>query len=132
MKPDFTKYTLALFSQGHILFESNESRLKPLVEMVQIYQGKYTGCELHDKIVGLASAKVIVASGIVSELHAGVMSQDARDFLRQHDDINFTFQELTDYIINNDKTGPCPMEVKAREIAEPEEFLKAMIELMGV
>ena len=131
MKPDFTKYTLALFSQGHIIFESNESRLKPLVEMVQIYQGKYTGCELHDKIVGLASAKVIAASGIVSELLAGVMSQDARDFLRPTD-INFTFQELTEYIINNDKTGPCPMEVKAREIEDLEEFYLAMVELMGV
>ncbi len=131
MRPDFEEYTLALFSQGHIVFESNESRLKPLVEMVQIYQGKYTGCELHDKIVGLASAKIIVASEIVSELHAGVMSEGAREFLRPTE-INFTFQELTDGIKNNLKTGPCPMEVKAREIAEPDDFLKAMIELMGV
>ena len=132
MRPDFENYTLALFSQGHIVFESNESRLKPLVQMVQIYQGKYTGCELHDKIVGLASAKIIIASGIVSELHAGIMSKDAREFLRQHDDINFTFGDLVEYIINNDKTGPCPMEVKAREIPDPDDFLKAMIELMGV
>ena len=131
MKPDFQKYTLALFSQGHIVFESNESRLKPLVEMVQIYKGQHENCELHDKIVGLASAKIIVASKMVSELHAGVMSQDAREFLRPTS-INFTFQHLTDGIKNNDKTGPCPMEVKAREIADPDEFLKAMIELMGV
>ena len=131
MKPDFEKYTLALFSQGHIVFESNESRLKPLVEMVQIYKGQETNCELHDKIVGLASAKIIVASKIVTELHAGVMSKPARDFLRPTE-INFTFQELTDGIKNNDKTGPCPMEVKAMEIAEPDDFLKQMIELMGV
>ena len=131
MNTDFEKYTLALFSQGHIVFESNESRLKPLVEMVQIYKGQETNCVLHDKIVGLASAKIIVASGIISELHAGVMSKDAEKFLSQTD-IKFTFQELVEYIINNEKTGPCPMEVKAREIADPAEFLKAMIELMGV
>ena len=131
MKPDFEKYTLALYSQGHILFESNESRLKPLVEMVQIYQGQHTDCVLHDKIVGLASAKIIVASGMVSELHAGVMSHDARDFLRPTE-INFTHQDIVEYIKNNEKTGPCPMEIKAREIAEPDDFLKAMIELMGV
>ncbi len=131
MIPDFEKYTLALFSQGHILFESNESRLKPLVEMVQIYQGQHTDCVLHDKIVGLASAKIIVASGMVSELHARVMSRPAIEFLRQTD-INFTHQDNVEAIMNNEKTGPCPMEVKAREIAEPDEFLKAMIELMGV
>ena len=132
MRPDFEKYTLALFSQGHIIFESNEKRLKPLVEMVQIYQGKYTECVLHDKIVGLASAKIIVASGMITELHAGVMSKDARDFLHQHEDINFTYQDWVDYIKNNDKTGPCPMEVKAREVPDPAEFLQQMIELMGV
>ncbi len=130
-EPDFKKYTLALFSQGHTVFESNESRLKPLVEMVQIYKGQYTDCMLHDKIVGLASAKIIVASKIISELHAGVMSEDAKNFLSQTE-IKFTYQELVDGIQNNDKTGPCPMEVKAREIPEPDEFLKAMIELMGV
>ena len=129
--PDFQKYTLALYSQGHILFESNESRLKPLVEMVQIYKGQYTDCVLHDKIVGLASAKIIVASEIVSELHAGIMSIDARDFLRETE-INFTHQDIVDYIMNQEKTGPCPMEIKAREIEQPDEFLKAMIELMGV
>ncbi len=131
MKPDFQKYTLALFSQGHIVFESNESRLRPLVEMVQIYKGKFENCELHDKIVGLASAKVIVSSGMVSDLHAGVMSEPARDFLRPTD-INFTFQELTKGIRNNDNTGPCPMEVKALAIDDPEEFFMAMVELMGV
>lgn len=131
MKPDFEKYTLALFSQGHILFESNESRLKPLVEMVQIYQGQHTDCELHDKIVGLASAKIIVASKLVSELHAGVMSKDARDFLRQTE-INFTFQDITDIIMNKERTGPCLMELKAREIESPDELLKHMVEIMGV
>ena len=99
--------------------------------MVQIYKGQYENCELHDKIVGLASAKVIVASGMISDLHAGVMSEDARNFLRPTE-INFTFQELADGIKNQDKTGPCPMEVKAREIDEPDEFYKAMVELMGV
>ena len=132
MRPDFQKYTLALFSQGHIVFESTESRLKPLVEMVQIYKGKYTDCTLHDKIVGLASAKVIVASGMISDLHAGVMSEPARDFLRQFEHINFTFQELTKGIRNNENTGPCPMEVKALEIDDPDEFYQAMVELMGV
>ncbi len=131
MKPDFTKYTLALYSQGHILFESNESRLKPLIEMVQIYKGEHTGCELHDKIVGLASAKIIVASKIVSELHAGVMSKDARNFLRETE-INFTFQDITDIIMNKERTGPCLMELKAREIESPDEQLKHMVEIMGV
>jgi len=131
MKPDFQKYTLALFSEGHVLFESNESRLKPLVEMAQIYKGQYTGCELHDKIVGLASAKIIVASGLVTELHAGVMSEDARVFLRPTE-INFTFQELTAGIMNKERTEPCMMELKAREIEDPEELLRHMVEIMGV
>ena len=128
---DFSKYSLALFSQGHIIFESNEHKLKPLVEMVQIYKAQYTGCTVHDKVVGLASAKIIAASGMVSELHAGIMSKDAREFLYQTK-IHFTFQELVEGIQNQEKDGPCPMEVKAREIAEPDEFLQQMIELMGV
>ena len=129
--PDFKKYSLALFEGEHILFESNESRLKPLVEMVQIYQGQHTDCTLHDKVVGLASAKIISASGMISKLNAGIMSKDARDFLKPTE-VQYTYQMLVDEIQNREKDGPCKMEGKAREIADPDEFLKAMIELMGV
>ncbi len=128
-QPDFSKYTLALFSNDAFIASSTEARLKPLIHMVQDHRGK-VNCEIHDKIVGLASAKVIFASGMVSIIKAHIMSLAARDFLEKTS-IQFTYQELVDGIMNQDKTGPCPMEVKAREIARPDEFLEAMIDLIG-
>jgi len=126
--PDFNRYTLALFKDGRELESSGESGLRPLVHLLKAHMGAVTGCELHDKVVGLASAKLIAASGIVVEVKAGTMSKEAISFLGGTD-IEFNFLRVVDMILNRDGSAQCPMERKAKEIRGPEEFLEHMMAL---
>lgn len=72
-KPNFNDYSLAMFCGGRRVFRSSEAGLKPLVEWLEIYRGKYRGCLLHDKIVGLAAAKLIVYSGLIRSGRGGCL-----------------------------------------------------------
>ncbi|MCK9195348.1 MAG: DUF1893 domain-containing protein [Syntrophales bacterium] len=120
--PCFHDYSLAMFCGGRRVFTSSEPGLKPLVEWLEIYRSKYRGCLLHDKVVGLAAAKLIVYSGLISEVVTRVSSVPAKSFLIDHG-----VPASTDLIVNNimtrDGTTICPGEVIALETDNRDEFL---------
>lgn len=121
-KPDFQDYSLAMFCGGRRVFTSSEPGLKPLVEWLEIYRGKYHGCLLHDKVVGLAAAKLIVYSGLISEVTTGVSSVPAKSFLLDHG-VPVSAALCVDNILTRDGTVICPGEVIALETDARDEFL---------
>ena len=130
-KPDFQDYSLAMFCGGRRVFTSREPGLKPLVEWMEIFRGKYQGCLLHDKVVGLAAAKLIVYSGLISEVITGVSSAPAKSFLFDHG-IPVSAALHVDNIMTRDGTAICPREVIAMETDDRDEFLVRIYRMVKV
>jgi hypothetical protein len=110
--PDFGKYSLALIRDGEIIFSSEKSGIRPLVECAERFMGKLAGCELHDKVIGLAAARIIAYSGIASNIIAGTASKHAVELLEQ-EGISTRAGDIVEGILNKDRTAPCPMEKRA-------------------
>jgi len=130
-KPNFKDYSLAMFCGGRRVFRSSEAGLKPLVEWLEIYRGKYRGCLLHDKIVGLAAAKLIVYSGLTSAVAAAVASAPAKSFLQAHE-IPCHAALWVDNILTGDGTAISPEEVIALETDDRDDFLKKICRMAKV
>jgi hypothetical protein len=120
--PDFQSYSLAMFCGEKMVFSSGEPGLKPLADCLEIYRGRYQGCLLHDKVVGLAAAKLILYSGLVSEVVTGISSAPAKSFLFDNG-VSITASLLVDNIMTRDRTAICPGERIALGTDDRDEFL---------
>lgn len=77
------------------------------------------GAELTDKVVGKAAALLMVRGGIRS-LAAGILSRPAAQVLeRAH--IPYTYERLTERIVNRTGDGLCPMESAVMHTFDAEE-----------
>ncbi len=129
--PDFQDYSLAMFCGGSRVFTSGEPGLRPLAEWLEIYRGKYQGCLLHDKVVGLAAAKLIVYSGLISEVVTGVASAPARSFLLAQG-VSVHAARGVDNILARDGKAICPGEVIALETEDRDEFLMSIFRMVKI
>jgi len=121
LTPDFTRYSLALLHEGRIIFFSEKEGLRPLVECIRACRGRFSGCELHDRAIGLAAAKLVVASGMIGRVITRRASSRAVTFLEQYS-VPLSFEEVVPLILNREKTAPCLMEQKAEATEDPEMF----------
>jgi hypothetical protein len=121
LTPDFTRYSLALFHEGRIIFYSEKEGLRPLVECIRACRGRFSGCELHDRAIGLAAAKLVVASGMIGRVITRRASARAVALLEKHA-VPLTVDEVVPVILNRDRTALCLMEQKAEATEDPERF----------
>ncbi|NPV06206.1 MAG: DUF1893 domain-containing protein [Syntrophaceae bacterium] len=121
--PDFDRYSLALFDGDRMVFSSGKEGLRPLVECIRACRGLYRGCELHDRAIGLAAAKLTVASGMIARIVARRASAGAAAFLERRD-VPLTAGEVVPILLNRERTAPCPMEQKASATEDPDQFLR--------
>ena len=118
---DFTKYSLVLINNNQIVFSSNKHSLRPLIECMNKYKDKLRDCLLYDKVVGLAAARIVIYSNIISEIIAEVVSTQAVELLGKNK-ITLQTKKIVDDILNNDKSSICPWELNAKEINNNEKF----------
>jgi hypothetical protein len=123
LTPDFTRYSLALFHEGRIIFYSEKGGLRPLVECIRACRGRFSGCELHDRAIGLAAAKLVVVSEMIDRVITRRASSRAVAFLDQHS-VPLSVEEVVPIILNREKTAPCLMEQKAEATEDPEMFFR--------
>lgn len=114
-------FSLFLVKKDKVIFKSKKEGLKPLIECIKQIKLKEKDYVLHDKVVGLAAAKLIVYSGVISEVVTPLCSDLAKDLLIQNK-IKIKAEEIVENILNEDKTGICPMELKAIESKNCSEF----------
>ena len=126
LKADFTKYTLALIQGNKIIYSSSGHGLKPLVDCLENYRQTKEKLILHDKVTGLAAAKLAVYSGIISGVHTLLVSRPAKVFLADHG-IELHAQEVVANILKKDWSSLCPGEVIALNAADQDAFLKQLI-----
>lgn len=126
--PDFTLYSLALLEGERLIYSARGGGLRPLWDALEKFQGK-SGLILHDKVMGLAAARLIVCSGVIAEIITQVVSWPAKQFL-QNDGIKLTASDVVPNILTQDKSTVCPGEVIALNTNDPDVFLEKIRALM--
>ena len=107
---------------GQRNYVSNHRGIAPLVHWLEETPCVLKNAVVADKVIGKAAALLLVHGGI-KELYTRVISRPAVAVLRRAE-ISFSYGEMVEYIENRDKTGRCPMELRAEDIESPfEAFL---------
>lgn len=116
--------TLILVKNKEIL-ESTLTGIKPLIGFLN--DGKdLNGFSIADKIVGKAQAMLIVKANI-KEVYAKVLSRNGELILQKYN-IPYSYETITDQIINRKGTDICPMEKVVKEIDDIEEAYNSLKE----
>lgn len=129
LNPDFENYSLALVKDDKIIFKSTRSGLRPLVECINKFYSKVNACILHDRVIGLAAAKLIVYSNIISKVRSEVCSEYSGHYLLNNE-IDIITDKIVKNILTKDKLSICPMELKAKNMEDNKLFylqLKKML-----
>ncbi len=130
--PDFSLYSLALVEGDTIIYSSAGVGLRPLCDALTKFQDR-TGLVLHDKVMGLAAARLIVYSDMIAGVFTKVVSEPARRFL-QENGIALSADGVAANILTRDQTAVCPGEVIAMNTDDPDVFLRkirAMLDTAG-
>ena len=110
------------------LLISEKRGILPMIEWLEEDPECLRGASVADRIVGRASAMIMVYAG-VSEVYASVVSNGALDLFKQYD-ISCRYSNTTIAISNRRGDGICPMEKAVAPIREPQkayETLKAIV-----
>ena len=130
LKPDFTKYSLALILGNKIIFSSQANGLKPLWDCLENYRQAKDKFILFDKVMGLAAAKLIVYSKIISEIQTLLVSQPAKKFL-EDSGISIKAEKTVDNILTKDRQSICPGEIIALNTETPDDFRSKIIAMFS-
>jgi hypothetical protein len=127
-KINYAKFSLVLEIQGNLVFSSDKQGIRPLLECVKQHRGTITGANLYDKVIGLAAAKIIIYSGMISEVETPLASKKAIALLKKNN-IIINAKVVVDSILNKEKKDTCPMEKKALTYKDNEEFWNSLMAL---
>jgi hypothetical protein len=103
--------------------------LRPLWDALEKFQGQ-SGLILHDKVIGLAAARLIVNSGMIAEIFTRVASLPAKQFL-ENNGVALTAFDVAANILTQDKSAVCPGEVIALNTSDPDAFLQKIKAMMA-
>ncbi len=127
--PDFTRYSLALLEGEKLLYSACGCGLRPLWDALEKFQGK-SGLILHDKVIGLAAARLIVQSGMIAGIFTRVASLPAKQCL-ENNGVALTAFDVAANILTHDKSAVCPGEVIALNTSDPDAFLQKIKAMMA-
>ena len=120
--------TLVLYNgQGEIITSSKRG-VAPLLELID-YSKDLSGFHAVDRVVGSASAFLYCILRVKS-VHALVASEGAVKILSEHN-ILLDYQTLTNYIINREGDGKCPMENAVEHCKSEREALNKIREKLA-
>ena len=122
--------TLRLERGGRELWRSSASGIRPLVEAVLALGPALCGARAYDKVVGLASAKLLVYAGVI-EAEAELASSVAEEFAAKQG-LTLRASEVVPAVLDQDRTGQCPMEALALEHGAAEAFFEAVVQRLGL
>ena len=108
--------TIAL-CKGCFSLVSSKRGIAPMMEFIGLGVD-LEGFSAADKIVGKAVALLMVKAKI-SNLYAKILSKPAIRVLDFYG-VNYSYDELCDYVVNRRGDGRCPMETAVMDIDDPE------------
>ena len=105
-------------------YYSCDSGIKPVIFKLNENINYFKNLIVADKIVGKASAMLLVLSG-VKEVETQILSLSGKDIFDKYH-IEYHYEELVDYIINRKGNGMCPMEETVKDIDDLNEAYLAL------
>ncbi len=107
--------------------EYYQNRIQDIKNILQQNPKALQGAIIADKVIGKVASSILAVAG-VRQIYSDVMSQYAVSVLEENQ-IPYQYENLVDYIQNNDKTGMCPMENKYKNEKDKMVVYREMIEL---
>ena len=80
-----------------------------------------------DKVIGKVAGSLLAVAG-VKEIYTDVISQYAIPVLEENN-VKYEYNEKVEYIINQAKTGMCPMENKYKDEVDIHKIYNEMLQL---
>lgn len=93
--------------------EYYQNRINDIKDILKENENALKDAIIADKVIGKVAASVLTVAG-VKEIYADVISKYAILVLEENN-IKYEYKTLTEYVINNAKTGMCPMENKYKD-----------------
>lgn len=112
------------YAKGDIK-EYYQDRIKDIKAILLENADALKGAIVADKVIGKVAASIMAVAG-VQGIYAEVISQYAIPVLEKNN-ISYTYKEKVDYIINQTKTGMCPMEMKYKEESDIHKIYEEML-----
>ncbi len=112
-------HSLLVYQKGKVSFQ-DERGIKPL--LIQIKKKGLKNAVAVDKVIGKAAALLIVY-GKVKQVHTNIIAKDAIPVFEKYK-VEYSYNEIVDYIQNDRKDGMCPMEQKVLNINSPKKAYK--------
>lgn len=103
---------VVLYSNGECR-EYYQNRINDIRDILKKDENALKGAIIADKVIGKVAGSILTVAG-VSEIYADVISEYAIPVLEANN-IKYEYKNLTEYVINNSKTGMCPMENKYKD-----------------
>lgn len=116
---------VVLYSNGECK-EYYQNRINDIKEILQENKLALKDAIIADKVIGKVAGSILTVAG-VKEIYADVMSKYAIPVLEKNN-IKYEYKNLTEYVINNSKTGMCPMENKYKDEQDISKIYKEMVE----
>lgn len=110
---DDTSASLVVMNKNGEIREFYNRRVIDVVSLIKSGENFLDGAIIADKVIGKVASALLVLAG-VKEIYARTISEYAIEVL-ENNNIKYSFGNRVDYIINNDKTGMCPMENKFKD-----------------
>jgi hypothetical protein len=130
IEPDFDRYALALIHEDRLVFTSEKPGLEPILECLEACGGRYRDCILHDRVFGLAAARLIAPADLIRTLVTRAISRPALAYLEARG-IEVRAEAIVEGILTRDRSRVCPGEVIALETDDPDLFAKRIRGIMG-
>ncbi len=103
---------VVLYANGECK-EYYQNRINDIKDILRENKLVLKDAVIADKVIGKVAGSILTVAG-VKEIYADVMSKHAIPVLEKNN-IEYEYKTLTEYVINNDKTGMCPMENKYKD-----------------
>ena len=107
--------------------EYYQERIKDIKDILREDKDALKGAIIADKVIGKVAGSILTVAG-VKEIYADVISEYAIPVLEENN-IKYEYREKVHYIINQDKTGMCPMENKYKDEKDINVIYKEMLNL---
>ena len=105
-------------------YTSFDSGIKPVISVINQEKDFFNGAIVVDRVIGKASAILLTMSG-ARKVHGLLMSKSAVELLKKYN-IEYSYDQLVDIIINRKGDDMCPME---KTILNIDDFEQAYVAL---
>ncbi len=122
-----TNASLVVCYKSGEIKEYYHNRITDIQEILNADKDALQEAIVADKVIGKVAGSVLTVAG-VKEIYADVISKYAISVLEENN-IKYEYGKKVDYIINQNKTGMCPMENKYKDEKDINKIYREMLQL---